>query len=272
MNLIPVNRAMDVVLGDIQALPSASAWMRLVLDGSSQISISQPDMSAAFYLFRLPSSWCKYLCFNYKIRRSDLGLSVGAGESDFVFPACRVLPMGWSSSVGLMQQASRELVKRARPNLGHELRGNSLVPDWFIRAPKNFRTSESWWQVYLDNFMAAEVGTASTMRGQDMDLHRLAVSACAEDKHVRGASQAVELGVLIDGRRNLMGASGSRLARTVLASLALIRRRQGTVKQVQIILGRWIFILQFRRAAMSALSRSWDFITSAQRWQHWPRV
>lgn len=107
MNLIPINRALDVILGDIHELPSALIWQELVLFEGSSITISQADMSAAFYLFRLPPGWLKFLSFNFRLKRTDVGL-VGPG---FVYPACRVLPMGWSSSVGLMEMASRELIR-----------------------------------------------------------------------------------------------------------------------------------------------------------------
>lgn len=93
MNLIPINRALDVVLGDIQELPSAATWQQLVLFEGSSITISQADMSSAFYLFRLPPVWLKFLAFNFRLKRKDVGLP---GEG-FVYPACRVLPMGWSS-------------------------------------------------------------------------------------------------------------------------------------------------------------------------------
>ncbi len=95
--------------------------------------MSQADMSSAFYLFRLPPAWLKYLAFNYKIRRSNVGLR-GAG---FVFPACRVLPMGWSSSVGLMQMASRELLLRSRLPPSDELRRGNIVPTWFGNFKKD---------------------------------------------------------------------------------------------------------------------------------------
>lgn len=106
MNLIPINRTLGVILGDIAELPSASAWQQLVLVEGDTISISQADMASAFYLFRIPPAWQKYLCFNFKLSRQQAGLS-GQG---YVYPACRVLPMGWSSSVGVMQMASRELI------------------------------------------------------------------------------------------------------------------------------------------------------------------
>ena len=102
MNLIPINRALDVILGDIAELPSATAWQQLVLCDGDCISISQADMASAFYLFRLPPAWRRFLCFNFKLTRNQADLP-GNG---YVYPSCRVLPMGWSSSVGVMQMAS----------------------------------------------------------------------------------------------------------------------------------------------------------------------
>ena len=74
MNLIPINRTLDVILGDIAELPSASCWQQLVLLEGDSISISQADMASAFYLFRLPVAWQKYLCFNHRLTRKDVGL------------------------------------------------------------------------------------------------------------------------------------------------------------------------------------------------------
>lgn len=99
MNLIPINQALEVILGDISELPSASSWQQLVLSDEDMLTVSQADMASAFYLFRLPEGWLPYLCFNYKLERRDVGFP-GRG---FVYPSCRVLPMGWASSVGIMQ-------------------------------------------------------------------------------------------------------------------------------------------------------------------------
>ena len=246
MNLIPVNRIMGVVLGDIQELPSAADWQQLVLSPDECLSVSQADMQSAFYLFRLPSCWQKYLCFNLRLRASD----VGAGASGFVYPACTVLPMGWSSSVGLMQMASRELIRRVKLPSTHELRKQTRVPEWFVQVAKRGATDCSWWQVYLDNFMSAEVRQEKAkVERLDLLLHQAAVGSweehgvlCSADKHVFSAEVAVELGVQLHGPNGLVGASGDRIMRTILASLALIKQRQGKVKQVQVVLGRWIFI------------------------------
>lgn len=263
MNLIPINRTLGVILGDIGELPSASAWQQLVLVEGDTISISQADMASAFYLFRIPPAWQKYLCFNFKLSRQQAGLS-GQG---YVYPACRVLPMGWSSSVGVMQMASRELIRQAKLIPSDELRRGSLVPSWFVSIVPELSENRTWWQVYLDDFMSAEVARQKRGSGADRVLHEQATASwdssgvlCSVDKHVYQAPVATELGVEINGKLGLMGASMTRIFKAVLASLHLVKGRPLSVRTVQVVLGRWIFILQYRRPAMAVLSRAWDYI------------
>ena len=276
MNLIPINRALEVILGDISELPSASTWQQLVLSDGDSISISQADMASAFYLFRVPSAWLKYLCFNFRLRGEDVGLP----GSHFIFPACRVLPMGWASSVGIMQMASRELMLQAKLGGADELRKQGSIPRWFVDWAQDLPDSSTWWQVYLDNFMAAEVRRSGAPAGLDSQLHSLAVGAwdeagvlCSKDKDILGADVATELGVQIHGPLGLLGGSLDRIYRNILATLVLIRQHRASPKLVQVILGRWIFILQFRRPSMAVLSRSWDYINHpCHRWRSWPVV
>ncbi len=276
MNLIPINRALDVILGDISELPSASCWQQLVLSENDSISISQADMASAFYLFKLPKEWLKFLCFNFRLTNSQAGL----GGSGYVYPACRVLPMGWSSSVGVMQMASRELMRRANLLGEDELSRQSSVPRWFVDFAKGVDSSQVWWQVYLDNFMATEVSRGRHPPGGDVTLHQRAVDAwnaegvlCSEDKHVRGAAVSTELGVEINGELGLVGGGSSRVFKVILASLGLLRKSLPPVKLVQVVLGRWIFVLQFRRPMMAVLSRSWDYVNHRKgRQQSWAKL
>lgn len=115
--------------------------------------------------------------------------------------------------------------------------------------------------------MAAEVSRTGASEELDLSLHEVAVESwgvhgvlCSEDKHVRSAQVATELGVQINGPLGLMGASSDRIYKALLATLGLLSHGPPKVKQLQILLGRWIFILQYRRVAMSILSRSWDYL------------
>ena len=108
LNLRPINRALRIIQGDIKELPMATSWTQLCLEESETIHVSQADMSSAFYLFKLPRAWRPLMCFNSKLDGSKIGRRPGVNY----VPSCAVLPMGWSSSVGLMQMASREMIRR----------------------------------------------------------------------------------------------------------------------------------------------------------------
>eukprot|EP00435_Cladocopium_sp_Y103_P016708 s1499_g4.t1 len=275
MNLKPINRAMGIILGDIGELPMATTWGQLVLEEDETILVSQADMSSAFYLFRLPPVWIKFLCFNAKFSGKALGLQ----DNETYVPGCKVLPMGWSSSVGIMQMASRELMLRKSQLSASELRRQTLAPGWFVDTLIRSE-SEHFWQVYLDNFMAGEVAPKGKAIGISQQLHEHAVSSwashgvlCAEDKHVLGHQDATELGVNIQGDLGLLGGGPQRLHKLLCATLILLGHNLPKVKWVQIILGRWIFVLQYRRPAMAILSQSWNYTKAGQdrrRW--WPVV
>ena len=262
MNLIPANSVLSIIRGDIAALPSASAWIPIVLSEGNELFMSQGDMSSAFYLFSIPDVWLPYMVFNYLVPGEKIGLTAGT----FFRPACVVLPMGWNSSVGVMQQLSREVLLRHGLPRNLELRKGHPLPTWFSEVLEKTPASKAWWQVYLDNFMSGEVS-----RGPEHNLNawlgELAMEGwssagilTAQDKQVVDSPSVVELGVRLDGASGLLGASPARVLKTIWASVHFLRRRWWDKKLAQIILGRWVFILQFRRAAMSCLSRSWESV------------
>ena len=276
MNLKPLNRLLTIIRGDIGDLPTAMTWTQLVIAEDEIVEVSQADMSSAFYLFSLPPCWLPFMSFACSFERSQVGLP-GRGR---VTPSCTVLPMGWASSVGLMQMASRELLLQAQGNWQGELRRTSLSPPWFVQESLR-RGRESWWQVYLDNFMAAEVKERSETGGDEsLRLHSQAVAAweekgvlCAKDKHVLGGRDAVELGVCIQGEDGWLGGSTERFHKLISITMSLLKLKSPRPRWVQVVLGRWIFVLQYRRPAMAVLSNCWNYMKKNQdrrRW--WPVV
>ena len=172
MNLIPANRLFQVIHGDIQLLPSGSAWIPLVVSEHEELRVSQGDMSAAFYLYSIPTEWHRYLCFNFEVDGDAVGRTAGVRYR----PCCVVLPMGWNSSVGIMQQLSRELLLSKGLPAGLEIHKGRPVPGWFSKAVEQSDEVTAWWQVYLDNFMSAERCKGS-YREVDMDLQSQAMRA-----------------------------------------------------------------------------------------------
>ena len=124
-----------------------------------------------------------------------------------------------------------------------------------------------WWHVYLDNFAAGQVigPEEQTLAGDA--LHERAEKAwknanvlSLEKKRQAGIPQGEELGAYIDGVTGTIGPSGMRLLKTVQATLWILRTGQLNKKHLQVVVGRWVHILQFRRPGMSFLEKAWEYI------------
>ena len=103
-------------------------------------------------------------------------------------------------------------------------------------------------------------------------LHEMAESAwrsagvlSSEKKRLKFQLKAEELGAYFDGATRTMGGSPIRLLKLVQTTLWLLQRAQLSKKLLQVIVGRWIHIFQFRRPAMAQLGAVWEF-TNAKTW------
>ena len=275
MNLKPVNRILRTLAGDIGELPMAPTWCQLKLCANEEMVFSQGDMQSAFYLFLMPPQWRPLFGFNSRFPCQALNRP-GSG---YLVPTCRVLPMGWASSVGVMQMISRRLLEDTQLKSEVELRRKALTPPWFVEECLRVGR-DRWWQVYLDNFFTAEVRAKESPSQPLTDLHHAAMEAWdrkgvlnVPDKHVLGAREVVELGVRLNGDCGLIGASPQRVLNLVVVTLLLLEKKEPKRRWVQVVLGRWVFILQFKRQGMAILSRCWQYLRAGEdkrRW--WPVV
>ena len=177
--------------------------------------------------------------------------------------------MGWLNSVGIMQEISENLMRWGGMNLTGMVSRNKLLPPWMNCIVDEAREQEKpWFHVYLDNFAAGErlFPDSSTERGQL--CHETAEAAWAaagvissEKKRVTAASTIGELGAEVDGNTQTLGISTQKLTKVIQATLWLLVQRYMNRKHVQILAGRWVFILQFRRPGMAMLNDTWKFIS-----------
>ena len=266
MNLIPSNALLRPLEGHIHHLPHISQWLNVCLGTDEQLRLYQSDMVSAFYLFRLPEQWARLLCFNLSFFNHDLGLELDKPRVK-LYLSCRVLPMGWSSAVGLMQQIAQQVLWEGGLPLDRQVRKDCPVPEWMTRCDQAARQKETaWWHVYLDNYAGgAKVTTAEDVAGsndQEMALRlwKEAGIVSSEKKEVRGAKQIVELGAFVGGGGKWIGGSPERMVKTIKGTLFSLLRKQVGRKRLQMLLGRWVFLLQFRRPAMSGFEDAWSVI------------
>ena len=267
MNLVPSNAIMRGFTGAVKNLPSITSWMSTVLEGDTELRIWQSDMSNAFYLFRIPDAWRYLLAFNV-VRDVDEH-EINRGLKGKMVLACNVLPMGWISSVAIMQEISENILHyRAVDELAQIVR-NRPVPPWLSGILNQARrTSRFWWHVYLDNFAAAQAFDSETELVNGDLLHRLADVAwqeagvvSSEKKKRKAVKTAEELGAFIDGGRRFLGGSPERFVKLIQATLWTIGQPILSKKLVQVIAGRWVHVMQFRRPCMGFLDLTWEFIT-----------
>ena len=267
MNLIPINKITHQLPGAVDSLPAITAWQSTVLDGEESIAVWQSDMSSAFYLFKIPEQWGKFLSFNIVLS----GAEVGFPGIKKVALCSNVIPMGWSSSVGLMQEMAEALAYAGGLDRKTQVRKGTPLPNWMNQVLANADTEDRvWWHVYLDNFCAGERLFPDNPGEQGQRCHELAENAwtaagvlSSEKKRKRAVKVAEELGAEVNGVSKTIGSSSSRLLKVLQLTLLLLSKPFIRRKDLQILLGRWVFILQFRRPGMSLLHEVWS-LTSGQ--------
>ena len=265
MNLIPSNAVMVQLTGCVQELPGISQYMSLTLSEDESLCLSQSDMTSAFYLFGLPPQWKNFLAFNLVVDGKEIQLEEGV----LYTLACCVLPMGWASAVSVMQEASQLLLERhGLPRSQQVLRSRPLPP-WLTAVLGEAKDSRrAWFHVYLDNFFAGERVCKGDSAKEVSWVHEEAEKAwnsagvlSSEKKKVSQANAVEELGANLDGEGQLLGASAGRLHRLEQSTCLLLSRKWIPRKWLQVIMGRWVHVLQFRRPGMAGTQMVWRMIS-----------
>ena len=267
MNLVPGNAITKQIRGAVRNLPHITAWLSTYIEDGERIQLWQSDMSNAFYLFKIPTAWAPYLSFNVRRRFESTGSDGGSEE---MVLACKVLPMGWSSSVGVMQEVSERLLWHGKLPPTSQLVRNRAVPLWMVGLLREADvTGRAWWHVYLDNFAAAEISKGEEKIKEGDRLHILAEEAwqragvlSSEKKRKKAVPEVQELGAHIDGDLKTMGPSAERMLKLIQSTLWLLGRTHLSKKLVQVLAGRWVHVFQFRRPAMGFLEAVWEFISA----------
>ena len=265
MNLIPSNSVMVQLEGRVNDLPGITQYLSVVLENGETLSISQADMTSAFYLFKLPVAWSPYLCFNLCFKGSEIGF-----DDDVIrYLSCAVLPMGWSNAVSVMQEISEQLLLSQGMPRSLQVARTKPLPDWLTSSVSSSKVSGlAWWHVYLDNFMSGEKVTPGQVGTEEQGLHRLAELSwgragvlSSEKKRVTSAPAVEELGGWLDGENAVLGVTSLRLIKLIRSTSVVLSRTWVPIKWLQVICGRWVHVLQFRRIGMTGLHIIWKWIS-----------
>eukprot|EP00438_Fugacium_kawagutii_P003316 Skav229330 [mRNA] locus=scaffold2917:69352:73753:- [translate_table: standard] len=263
MNLVPTNAVLRQTQGATAGLPGITQYLGLVASQSDELVFYQSDMSAAFYLFRIPPCWNRMMAFNL----SFPGHMIGLDNDEIYHLGCAVIPMGWGSSVSIMQEIADRLTVIAKLPQSHKVRRTAPLPSWLVEASEAaLAMGTAWYHVYLDNFCAMSRATSSTSPVDGAAFHDCLERAWAEvgilssaKKRVAGQTQVLELGALVDGQRRTIGGSSERILKLVQTTLVVISKPRLRQKWVQVVVGRWVHLFSFRRPLMVVLDEVWKF-------------
>eukprot|EP00435_Cladocopium_sp_Y103_P023216 s2113_g5.t1 len=108
MNMVPVNKLCRSLKGDVGTLPTLAGLSAFYLEDTEVAVLSSEDIKCFYYLFKLPTSWHKFMGFAKEV-------PPGLVPKEFVGEPCHltalVLPMGFLNSVGIAQHVHRNLVR-----------------------------------------------------------------------------------------------------------------------------------------------------------------
>ena len=264
MNLTGSNATQIQLEGGCSSLPSITTWQSIVLDGAERLSLHQSDMCNAFYLFRIPPQWSRHLAFNLLVDGKDIGCQVG---TKFAL-ATSVIPMGWLNSVGIMQEISERLLGSQALSVSHRIARGYSLPPWMSKVLEWAKEEDkSWWHVYLDNFASGERVKPPDSGDSALRCHQAAEQAwegagvvSSEKKRLSQAARITELGAEVDGEQGTLGVPTGKLLGIIQGTLWMIAQKYLQRKTVQVMAGRWVFALQFRRPAMGFLQKTWEFV------------
>eukprot|EP00435_Cladocopium_sp_Y103_P069428 s503_g33.t1 len=268
MNLVPSNSILHQFQGATKNLPHITAWLSTYIEDGEELRIWQSDMASAFYLFRLPEVWYKYLSFNVTRRMHG---DESSGEDGLYSLACNVLPMGWGSSVSIMQELSEKLLDiPSIPKESQIVRGKPL-PVWMVGLLRDSAASNRcWWHIYLDNYASAQVAVSGSSFEEGDALHAEAESAWERANVISSAKKrkakeltGEELGAFIAGDERTIGPSADRMLKLVQSTVWLLARPRLSRRLVQVVAGRWVHVFQYRRPAMSFLEAIWEYTASS---------
>ena len=270
MNLVPSNSVLRPIRGRIDQLPHICQWLHVSLEEDEEVRLCQSDMVSAFYLFALPPGWAELLCFDLQTTGRNLQLPE-AQASQVFYLGCRVLPMGWSSAVGVMQFIAEEVLFRGDIPKEAQLRRSTPLPSWVVKSWEEGQSKgRLWWHVYLDNYASGEKLKANQepvggeIQAEVEKRWQLAGILSSADKAVRNSSSATELGAHVGGGGLWIGASAERLQKLLKTTLWFLAQKSMPRRRLQMVMGRWVFAMQFRRPYMSNFHKVWE-ATSTRR-------
>lgn len=249
-------------------LPTPDLLTELAVDPSRPLYVAKVDLDNFYHRLVLPA-WLRPYFALPPVRAGDVSpeLANQYGLSTLVYPCCTRLPMGWSHSVYLAQQAHEHFLSTC----------TSLLPADRLTASSDRFVNRARHAVYIDDLNL--LGHDRLRLEQLQDEYIAAVQTrglvVKWTKVVCPSLSGVEvIGVAIDGRAHTFGLSVPKLRKLQVDTAVLLRRGSCTGLELQRLVGRWTWAMLARRPALSTFNAVYRFcqVAGARLFTVWPTV
>ena len=255
-NLIPANEFQDRIEGDDVLLPYLGQ-LTLLEQGSSEIwLVDSEDFTSCFNLFRLPPCWHKYMAFG-KLVDAEV---FGGKKGHQVYAAMNVLPMGWISSVAVIQTIVRSLVftEAEVPETSEIAKTKAIPADGDLTV------------IYLDSFdqlRRLDASCEETLQGKPSKRHQRFLQVCKdrglplnEAKRLVASTKGSLQGGELDGKKGLFGLAKAKMADVIGLGSSLLAMDEWSEFALRRFVGKATFGMCFRRPLFSVLQALFDEI------------
>ena len=246
--------------GAVGTLVGPAKWQGFVLGDGEVLVSSGDDLVSSFYLFKVPYAWSCYFAFRKKVSRK--ALQVSGDPEELVYIASRVLPMGWSAAVTVMQHIHRQMtmVSKGLPP-AREIRRDLPLPS------REAMGASAFWNLYIDDLTVMEMVqdhclaggcTKSALQDAMRQVYRDREVPISQEKSSTRVMVSEKLGALVDGDRGTLSVTTKKQLEFLSLTLFLMGQRRFPTKWTQILLGKFVHMMQFRRQVFSNIRYTWD--------------
>jgi hypothetical protein len=242
-------------------MPSGTSWASISIPDNAELFVSQSDVADYFYCIGIDDHLSSFFCLPSIhvdcLKKWKVGSNLWDGKSvdDRVYPALKVMPMGWSWAMWVAQRIHCHVALTASGlSESRLILDHSPVPDLSDGSPALL--------IYCDNLNV--VGTCpelvtSTKNTIARELRRVGFRVHEETD---ASLHCESLGFSIDGKTGSVRPTAVKYHRLVAAFSFLSRRPAVTKKQIERALGHAVHFATLRRDLMCIFRNMYDFAAS----------
>ena len=181
----------------------------------------------------------------------------------------RVIPMGWSAAVTVVQHLHRRMALSPRGlEPSRELQRERPLPE------KELGVDNAYWNLYIGDFTLLE----TLVEGQKEEASSQSSSCSESQRSIRNIYEGLnvpyskdkgevrvkssdKLGAHINGEGGTLGIGQLRAVELLSLGLHLVGSQKVPTKWMQIFMGKFVHVMQFRRPLFCLVERLWTRIT-----------